>query len=283
MVNSANNTNDDVVEIDLQELLGLLLHWAWLIIGCAIVTGIIGFVLSVWVITPQYESTTSVYILNKKDSDTLTLSDTQLATQLTKDYEALITSRYVLEQVIEQFSLETTYEGFKSNITVQNTRDTRIINITVKDKNPKLARAMANAIRDISSKHIKSVMDIEAVNIVDEANLPKKPSEPSVKKWTAIGFLLGLFLCTVIIVIRYLLDDTIKSSEDIEKYLGLSTLALIPDANAEGKKKSNKKHKSKNGASQKQYLYEYEKQADILTEAQVAEESKPLDDIDLLI
>lgn len=225
-----NNQIDDAVEIDLQELIGLIVHWLWLIIGCGILTAAIGFAISYFVITPQYESTTRVYILNSDDSSSLTYSDTQLATQLTKDYEELITSRYVLEQVIEQFGLDMSYEGFKSTITIENTSDTRIIDITVKNESPILAQQLADAIRDIAAEKIKDVMDIEAVNVVDEANLSESPCEPSVTKWTAIGFLIGAIAAAAVVVIRFLLDDTIKSSDDIEKYLGLSTLALIPDA-----------------------------------------------------
>ncbi len=246
MAGTVNNSNkDDVIEIDLQELLGLVLHWLWLILGCGILTAIIGFLLSYMVITPKYESTTKVYILNPNNSSNLTYSDTQLATQLTKDYEPIITSRDVLEQVIEKFGLEDSYESFKDRISINNITDTRIIDITVKDVNPAMAQHLANAIRDISSEHIKSVMSIEAVNVVDEANLPEKPSEPSVLIWTAIGFLIGAFVCAAVIVIRFLLDDTIKSSEDIENYQGLSTLALIPDANLEEKKKKGKTHADK--------------------------------------
>lgn len=71
-------------------------------------------------------------------------------------------------------------------------------------------------------------MDIEAVNVVEEANLPTVKAGPSVVKWTAVGGILGVFLVCAVILIHYLLDDSIKSSEDVEKYLGLSTLALIP-------------------------------------------------------
>lgn len=241
-----NYANDDVIEIDLQELFGLLLHWLWLIILCGIAAGAVGFVLSRFVIVPQYESTTSVYILSKNDNNSLTYSDTQLATQLTKDYEKLITSRYVLEQVIDQFQLEEGYGSLSGKITVNNASGTRIIDITVKDPDPELAQMLADAIRDISATHITSVMNIEAVNIVDRANLPTAPSEPSVPKWTLLGAVIGVFLCAVILVVRFLLDDTIKSSEDIEKYLGLSTLALIPDAELEEKRssKERKLHKS---------------------------------------
>ncbi len=240
MTSTSDNGSNDVIEIDLQELVGLLVHWLWLIIGCGILTAAAGFVVSFFLITPKYESTTSVYILDKKENNSLTYSDTQLATQLTKDYEPIITSRYVLEQVTKDLGLDMIYEDLKDKITVDNTTDTRIIYITVKDEDPALAQRLADAVREASAEKIQQVMDTDAVNVVDEANLPEEAAEPSIILWTAVGFLIGVFLCAIILVVRFLLDDTIKSSEDIERYLGLSTLALIPDANVEEKKKKGK-------------------------------------------
>lgn len=244
--------NEDVIEIDLQELLSLLLHWLWLILVCGLITGAAGFLLSSFVITPQYESTTSVYILSKSDNTSLTYSDTQLATQLTRDYEELITSRYVLERVIQEFGLENQYyyDGLDKKVSVENVSGTRIINITIRDENPLMAQQLADAIREASAERITSVMSIEAVNVVDEANLAMEPSEPSVLKWTIIGIILGIFLTAAAVTVRFLLDDTIKSSDDIERYLNLSTLALIPEAEQEGKKKSRRQQKTKqNGES----------------------------------
>lgn len=242
MANAVNQSkNDDVIEIDLQELLGLLLHWIWLIVGCGILAAMVGFLISFLMITPKYESTTRVFILNTENDRNLTYSDTQLANTLTKDYENLITSRTVLEIVIDRLGLDYGPSGLKNKISINNLQNTKIIDITVKDESPAMAQMLADAIRDVAAERIESVMNIEAVNVVDEANLPTSPSEPSVVKWTAIGFLIGFILCAAVLVVQFLLDDTIKSSEDIENYLGLSTLALIPDANVEEKKKKSSK------------------------------------------
>lgn len=227
-MNQQNKENTDEIEIDLGEIFGLLLHRLWLILLCGIACGIIGFIVSSFIITPKYDSTTKIYILNRQNNDNLTLSDTQLASQLTKDYTELVKSRYVLETVIKQCGLNESYGTLLSRVTVANTTDTRIISITVRDESPQAAQTIANAIRTVSANHIKSVMDIEAVNVVDEANLPLSPAAPSITKYTALAAAIGIVLSAIIIVICYLLDDTIKSSEDIEKYLGLSTLALIP-------------------------------------------------------
>lgn len=149
----------------------------------------------------------------------------------------------MLEKVITQYQLKESYESLKKRVSVENTTNTRIISITVKDPNPENAQIIANSIRDVAATHIKDVTDVEAVNVADEANLPEKPCEPSVPKWTVIAALIGMLLSAAVIVVQYLLDDTIKSSEDIEKYLELSTLGLIPNFDTVEKKKKSRKSK----------------------------------------
>lgn len=227
------NTQVDEIEIDLREVFLILLGKLWLIILVGIFTAAIAFGFSQFVMEPVYESTTQIYILNKQENNTVTYSDVQLGTQLTKDYAELIESRYVLEAVIEELQLtaidpEMDYEAMLKKITVTTPTDTRILAITVSDTDPVLAMDIANSIREAAAVHIKNVMDIEAVNVVDTANLPTEKASPSVFKWTVIGGFIGMFLVMAIVLVWYLLDDTIKTSDDVEKYLGLSTLALIP-------------------------------------------------------
>ena len=223
-----NVENNDVVEIDLMEIFGLMLHRLWLIILCAVAVGAVGYVVSRFVLTEQFESTTRIYVLNRQNDDTLTYTDVQLGTQLTKDFREIIKSRYVLEQVIDICGLEDSSGSLSSRVSVDTQTDTRIVTITVTDTDPARAQYIANELREAAAERIMYVMDIQAVNVVDEANLPTVPSAPSVTKWTAIGFLLGAFLCMAVVLIQFLLDDTIKTSDDIEKYLGLSTLGMIP-------------------------------------------------------
>ena len=241
---------NDVIEIDLLEVMSVMLHRLWLILLCGVLAGGLAFALSAFVVVPQYESTTKIYILNKNENSSLTYSDTQLATQLTKDYEELVKCRYVLETVIGTCGLEDDYEELEGRVEVENAADTRIIGITVKDPDPVTARAVADCIRDVASEHIRNVTDVEAVNVVDEANLPEEPSEPSIPLWTAVGALLGILLCAIAVFLRYMTDDTVKSAEDVEKYLGLSTLALVPVMEEEraGKKRRERKKKKERSA-----------------------------------
>jgi capsular polysaccharide biosynthesis protein len=221
--------NKNEIEFDLLELTHILLGRFWIILLVGIVTAGIGFAVSVYVLAPFFESTTKIYILNKTDNTSVTYTDVQIGTQLTKDYAELINSRYVIEKVIEQLSLEgIEYEELMKKVSVDAPADTRIVSITVEHTNPETAMNIANCIRKVAEEHIQNVMDIEAVNVVETANMPTEKSGPSIVKWTLIGGVAGCFLACAVIVVIFLLDDSIKSSEDVEKYLGLSVLAMIP-------------------------------------------------------
>ncbi len=240
-----NQTDNDEIEIDLLEVLHILVGKLWLIVSAGLFTALICLALSSFVLTPYYESTTRIYILNKTENAAVSYSDVQIGTQLTKDYAELINSRYVLEEVIQKLSLTMEYKELLHKVSVDTPADTRIVAITVEDTDPVQAMETANCIREVAGSHIQNVMDIEAVNVVEQANMPTEKAGPSVIKWTAIGGMAGVLLVCAIILIQYLMDDTIKSSEDVEKYLGLSTLALIPAAAEE----SAGRKKKKSGAS----------------------------------
>lgn len=239
-----NHRENDVIEVDLWEIMNALLGRFWLILAGGLLAAVAGFAISAFALTPIYESTTKIYILNKSESATVTYSDMQMGTQLTKDYAELINSRYVLEEVIAKLSLaETEYEDLLDHVSVHTPADTRIVSITVTDTSPQQAKNIANCIREVAGEHIQNVMDIDAVNVVEEANMPTEKAGPSVAKWTLFGGILGVLLVCVAILIHYLMDDTIKTSEDVEKYLGLSTLALIPVAVDENNAKQKTKRK----------------------------------------
>ena len=240
MENQVTNNNDEI-EIDLGEIFHLILSRLGVIILSGIILGVISIIGTMLFITPQYESTTKIMVLNKQDSNTLTSADMQTSTQLTKDYAELIKSRTVTEGVIAQLGLDMTHEQLLKKLSVDTPIDTRVVSITIKDTDPYTAAEIANAVRDVASKHIQQVMDIKAVNIVETANIPDEPSSPSLLKSGVIGAALGILLSLAIVVIVYLMNDTVKTPEDVEKYLGLSVLGTIPYVSKLGKKSKKKK------------------------------------------
>lgn len=243
---NVNTVRDrDTIEIDLAELFAVLLSQIWLILSAGLFGAVLGLFLSKFVVPPLYSSTTKIFILSRDEGTSVTYSDVQISTQLTHDYAQLIKSRYVLEEVIQRLGLtDITYDDMTDKVVVDTPTDTRIVSITVRDKDPVMAMKEANCVREVASEHITNVMDIDAINIAETANMPTRRYSPSVSKWTMIGGAVGIILVSAVILLGYILDDTIKSSEDVENYLGLSTLALIPlTTEEEQRSKGRKKRK----------------------------------------
>ena len=222
------DNRDDVIEIDLVELLGVILHNLWIIIVSGVIVAAVALLVSYFIITPKYESVTKIYVISKTNADTMTYSDLQAGSTLTKDYKELVKSRPVLEEVLAETGIDVELKDLEEQITVEVPTDTRIVSITVEDKDPYEARIIADSVRIAASKHIREVMDTEAVNVVEEASLPIEKSSPSILKNTAIGYAVGLFLAIAIVMINYIMDDTIKTPDDVEKFLGVSVLGSIP-------------------------------------------------------
>ncbi len=237
---------DDIIEINLGELFAVLFSRAFLIVSCGVFFALAGLFISKFVLHPVFDSTTKIYILNKEENQTVTYSDVQISTQLTQDYAELIKSRYVLEEVIQRLNLiDMDYDDLSDVLKVDTPSDTRIVAITVRDEDPLMAMQIANCIREVASEHIESVMDIDAINVAETANVPMEKSGPSTLRWTIIAGFLGGVVAAFFVILGYLLDDTIKSNDDVERYLGLSTLALVPLTTEETDKKKTKKNKNK--------------------------------------
>ncbi|MCR5673970.1 MAG: protein-tyrosine kinase [Lachnospiraceae bacterium] len=239
----------DDLEIDIIELLGAVLSKIWIVIGSAVVMAAAAYLICSFLVTPRYESTTKIYVINRQNSDSLTYSDLQTGSQLTKDYQELVTSRPVLEEVKAELGLDIENDRFKKMITVSVPTDTRIVSITAEDTDPYMARAIADRVRISAAQHIANVMNTEAVNVVEEANLPTEISSPKIIRNTAIGGVIGAFIAVMIIVIIYIMDDTIKNPDDVEKYLGLSVLGSIPVLDEELVRNNTKKGKKKKKVS----------------------------------
>ena len=244
MENNQINRNDEI-EIDLFEVIGVLLHHWWAIIGTGILFAAVALAFTHFAIVPQYRSVTKMYVLARQDENTLTNTDLQTASQLTKDYVELIKSRTVAENVISSMHLNLNPEELTSKISVSTPSDARVISIAVIDPDPEMARDLANEVRNKAAEHIQAVMNSEAVNVVDMANLPTSKYSPSTSKNTMMAALVGLVLASAIVILRYMLNDTVKTADDVEKYLGLSTLGSIPVTRTAHKKSSSRKKPAK--------------------------------------
>ncbi len=244
-----DNVQNDEVEIDIGHILSILWEKILVIIATGIIVGLAGFLVSKFLITPKYESETKLYVLDRANDSATTLSDVQLSTQLTKDYQILVTSAPVMNQVIKELGLNMKASELASTISVDTPSDTRVLQITVTSDDPKRAKDIADKVAQVSSKKICDIMKIEQVNVIEEGSMSEEPAVDTVQKWTLIGLALGIVLSCAVIIIRSMLDDTVKTTEDVEKYFDLSTLAVIPISeemdDGLGKNKKSRKTKKK--------------------------------------
>ncbi|MBR1821346.1 MAG: hypothetical protein IJ769_06955 [Clostridia bacterium] len=227
IVSRVDARQDDAVEIDLVELFYILLHsWKLLllafIMGVVIMAGYHGMF-----VKPTYRASTEIYITNT--DSVISLQDLQLGSALTEDYKSIITSRAVMNKVIEDLQLNTNYKGLRKLITVSNPSGTHIIRTSVTTTNMETSRNIANDLLNVSIDRIFQVIGTSEPTIIDysEAEAVENVT-PSIIKYMAIGGIVGLLLFAAIIVIRMLMDNTVKNDDDVEKYLHLPVLSAVP-------------------------------------------------------
>ena len=222
-------------EIDLVWLFYALFKKLWLIIAVAVVCacGMAGY--THFRVEPTYTSTSTMLVLTKETTLT-SLADLQLGSQLTKDYTVLITSRPVLDQVIENLDLRMNYKQLKGQVSIENPEDTRILSVSVTTNNAEQAKAIVDELAAVSSAFIGDKMEVTPPKIIEEGEATGSKTGPNLTKNTMVGFLAGALLVCVIIVVLELLNDTVQTEEDIERYLGIPSLAVVPDKTENAKK-----------------------------------------------
>lgn len=232
--NQTERDNDDVVEIDLAEVGRAIFHRIWLVILAGALAGAVAFAISRFLITPVYTSTAQVIVLTD-DSKSSSLANLQASAQLTSDYAQLMTSPTVLRETIQDLNLTMEEDALKKRITITNPTNTRILIITASDPDPERAQRIVNAISQNGSEYITQTLGVTTPNI-SGGEVADKPSSPNVKKNTAVGLLIGVLLAIVWIVVSMLVNDTMTTEDDVEKYLNLTVLASVPDRGADAGK-----------------------------------------------
>lgn len=219
------------IAIDVVQLFKILWKKKIAIILTAIVAAVLAFGVSSFVLTPQYSSTTRIYVVNRNQSENagLTNQDLQAGSYLVKDYKEIILSQDVLEKVISNLKLEKTVKELSKKIQVTVPVDTRIVSIVVKDDQPEEASRIANALREVAAEKIIKVTRVSDVTTLEEARPALTPSSPNIRRNTAIAFLAGGVVMVVSILLLELLDDRVKRPEDVEEVMQVALLGIVPD------------------------------------------------------
>lgn len=233
--------------IDLGALFSELLnHWKMIVLS-AVLVGAIGLLISEFLITPQYQSTSELYVLSKSTSIT-SLADIQMGTNLTNDYMVTVAGRPILDQVIENLGLNETYGSLKGKISLNNPTDSRILQITVTDEDPVRAKQIADEMAKVASAFISEKMVQDPPTILSYGYADGGAISPSVKKNAVMAGMLGAVAAMAVVIVSYLVNDSVTNAEDVERKLGLNLLGTVPYEEVEeedGRKSKKNKGKRK--------------------------------------
>lgn len=224
-----NNQEANTIEIDVLSLLRTIWRKKFLILLTAILTTGLAFAYSAFLATPQYDSTTRLYVVNQSSDNGagITNQDLQAGSFLVKDYKEIILSQDVLKNVTTTLGIT---EDIKGKITVTIPTDTRILSITVSDSDPNQAATIANTLRDEAAKKIIEVTKVSDVTTLEAAMPAENPSTPQTKRNLVLGFVAGAFLAIALVLVLEVLDDRVKRPQDIEEGLGMTLLGVVPQA-----------------------------------------------------
>lgn len=214
-------------EIDLVEVFYTLWIKAWILMVSLVVGVALSAVVTLFVITPEYEAQAEIYILSKTTSIT-SLADLQIGASLAADFQIIATTREVVQPVMDSLGIQEDYEDFVETIEVTNPTNSHMLEITVTNENPTLAAMICNSLADQLRMRIAEVMSTDTPSTVSDAVVPEEPSSPSLLINCIVGGLVCFVIAAAAILISHFMDDTIKDEEDVRRYLGLDTLAAIP-------------------------------------------------------
>ena len=228
-----NMQND---EIDLLQLFMMLKSHLLMILAVGLLTGLLSGLYTHFLIQPTYEATSNMLILTK-ETTLASMADLEIGVKLTGDYTELITSRTVLEKVIANLGLDEEYINLRKQITITNPSSTRILKITVAQNDPLMAKKVADELANVSADFIADQMEVAPPKIYETSEVPIYKSSPSLKKNIMIGVLAGIVLVCGILVVLELMNDSLQTEEDVQRYLDIPVLAVVPDKGIKAKKR----------------------------------------------
>jgi len=219
-------------EIELKELLSYYKSKIVFIIIVLIFVIGVGNAYTLLTRTPMYKSETSI-VLVSENKENYNTTELQLNKNLVGTYTEIIKSRKVLEPVIKNLKLKTSYNKLKNRVTVTSVQNTEIIKVAVADSNPKEAKKIANEIAKVFSTEIQQIYNLNNVTVVDKAIAATSAYNVNYIKDNVIYLAIGLVLSCGVIFIRFYFDTSIKTSEEIENKLGLTVLGIVPKVEKE--------------------------------------------------
>lgn len=239
-----NNIEKDET-IDLRRLFVAVLRKLWVVILAAVICAGAAFVGTLYFVKPKYRSSALLYVNgNALSVGSISISDLTAAKDLVNSYIVILQSRETLNAVKDYAGIDYDATELRGMISAASVNDTEIFEVYVTSTDPYEAEKIANAIAVILPKRIESIIDGATAKIVDSAVVPSAPYSPNYTKNAALGFICGALLVIAIVIIRDILDTTIRTADDISSITSLPVLAAVPDMSASGGARNKKKRSS---------------------------------------
>lgn len=220
--------------MEIKTYLNILVKKLWIVALIPLLVAAFTAAASFYLFEPVYESSMTLFVMNKNPDTGLTYDDILASQQLIKDCREIIKSKSITEAVIDQLNLEDlSVEDLAQMITVNLKNDTRIMEIKVRDTNDVRAKEITDRIGMLFEMKVMDLMILQTLDVVDYAEIPHKPVSPRPVANMFIAFSIAFFLVLSVIFLLEYLDDTFNNSEDVEKYLGLNVIAVIPSLDME--------------------------------------------------
>ena len=226
--------NNEEMEIDLIELFGFFITKIWWIIGAFLVGALLAGLITHFAITPKYTATAKMYMVSSSSQSVVDLTDLNIGQTISSDYVELLKTRPIVEGVIEEQKLPYTYNEMLNMISLSIVNNTRIIKIDATSTDKKEAMRIANSLADKGVSELPKLMETPEPHIAEYAIVPVNKSAPSLTKNTMIGALLAMLMMLAIFTVQFLMDDTFRYAEDIEREFGVMPLTVIPEGKIEG-------------------------------------------------
>jgi len=219
-----------------QKIVETAIRFWRIVVICGLIGILAAFLLTKYVITPKYSSSTTIYAwqanqLSDRDPMVAFRSQLMLVNMLINDYQELMTSNRVQAKVAsstEEYCEKNNISFRPYDISVDAKRDTRIITITVTSASPQVAQYAAKETAEIFGETIREVLQMDNVQVIDPPLLPERPYSPSMKKNLALGLFFGLLCGGGIALLLGLLDQTVKNAEQATSYLKKPVIGTIP-------------------------------------------------------
>lgn len=241
------NTYENEIEINLRDIFYAWKRRIFIILAAGVLAGCISCCYITLFVTPLYSSTATILVLTQDESST-TVADLQLGPEIAADYSILISSRPVLEETVENLGLDMDYTQLNAELEITNPENTRLLQLTVTDEDPVLARQLVNELASTASKYISEKVGVAPPKILEEGELPTERSNGNIKLAALLSTAAGILVTAAIIALMTILNDAIVTEEDVTKYLGVPVLGNIPDRKNDLKRqKRNTGKKSRKG------------------------------------